>query len=932
MKLINKTFVFLSLIGFGFSNLEAKSIEFLLDHQTQRTFNLQAEIPEQRQEEPFHQSSFSFYSQQLKMENLGNCPIRNCFPYVNHAPSLTLEDLASRLAEQRYPLLALFQLWNRSIMRDESAIESQGHPLDLLNFRGACSEATFNQQFLKLCHALGFEIRLANVQGREIYDFGIDDEWNLLDIQQQQIYLGLDNENLASSEDVMDDPFLALRTKHTRHARQLDFAENWKQVAAFDILEPASALPIIQTTEKLSKRTYGFDLFPGETFLFENSAIHSELEPYECAVEHVICLEARHVSQNWKYHSPFPIHCLTNKSTTSVYLVDQKIELQPGESFEFKKDVFKVKLSFTSDPKGQIKLSGTCSWTLFPALVKGKNQIHLGAKKNPSLIRLHYEVDEKLEKNLPSIKVCNQTDSFEFTSPHFKLEAPHQVDKIWWQIALDDQFKVIPSSFDQVESFVPIVTLPLISETFLSPGNTYYFRAKAYCNGQWSEWSIPYPFVVKKPAAVEEVSFEQVDENEYELNWERYAEKRSDSLEYLVFGSNSLDFIPSIYCDKQVNAIVNGEVAEEEINDNLITTTHDPKIRVSGGLAYYRIIARQNGQLSVPSKIIHVYDQGLIQPRNVLQVLKDHTQFLAKRMLFPAAYPWTETSLPHISKNKRESNIIKLQSLLRSAKKVSKKYQYESPDVPDEVWVEVGPYLLPENHPAWPKLNRVFCASRATQSTEDFRKAGFRRWRPGRWSRVSASAHPDFPEYFIKAYCDIETGIIYDWKKWIHRINGAECIRECIKKYHLQSDFKVPHKWIYPLPKHPSPPNNSHYVRKNFVLVCENMQIQEHDTNEKMYKHQMTRELMDDLYTILQVCGLYDSVYVFNMPFCKDGRIAIIDTEYHHKWPVPFQKLAGKFSKDLQSHWKRITFKGGKIPDGISQHNPPRMDRRDVKK
>ncbi len=415
----------------------------------------------------------------------------------------------------------------------------------------------------------------------------------------------------------------------------------------------------------------------------------------------------------------------------------------------------------------------------------------------------------------------------------------------------------------------------------------------------------------------------------------RYAEQSEDPIEYLVFGSNSLDFIPSIYCEKQVNAIVNGKITEEEINDNLVAITNKPKIRISGGLAYYRVVARQRGQLSVPSKIIYVYDQGLIQPRNILQVIRDNSLSIAKRVLFPPSYPWTEISLPSLCDSiYQENSALKLNSLLRSMTKIDQQEydQYELPNVSEEVWQAIRPYLLPENHPAWAKLNRIFCKTRATQSPEHFKKAGFNRWHPGRWSRVSASSHPEMQEYFIKAYCDTELGILYDWKKWLHRIAGAETIRECIKSYELQNNFKVPHKWIYPLPKFPSPPNSSQYIRKNFILVCENMQIHESSMNEKMYKEKMNRKLLDGLYTILQVCGLYDSVYVFNMPFCKDGRIAFIDTEYHHKWPVPFQKLTSRFSKNMQSYWKKITYKGGKIPDGVSEFNPPRMDRRDIKR
>lgn len=939
MKLIKRTFVFLLLINFSLLRLEAKSLEFFLDHTTQETFNLHALPIESTHERSFDETSApSLYCHELKIENIGDQAVKNCFPYVNQSPCTSLEDLASKLADDEYPLLALYQLWNKSIVKDESACATNCHPLDLLNFKGACSSETFILQFIKLCNSLGIETRLANVHGKSLYDFCLDDEWNFLDLTNEQLYLGLNNEKLVSSEEVMDDPFLALRTKHHRKAKAIDFKEAWKQVASFEILEPASAMPVVISSNDLENRPQKFDLYPHETLTFSTPIIHPELESHERYIEHSINLESREVPLHWIHHSPFPIKKLTNSSSVSIELIDQKVILQPGESLIFRnQEVFHLTIDFDSHPKGRVVLSGICTETLFPNLSKGENHFNLGTKENPSTIRLYYEVGDFLEKRpIPAINVLNQNDSFNHTSPLFVLESPaDNIEMIWWQISPDSNFQLIPSNFEQVEAFTSIVTLPLISETFFNPDTSYYFRVKGYRDGRWSEWSTPYTFVVEKPLPVEEVEFNQMDENYYELNWERFAEEAGEPIEYLVFGSNSLDFIPSIYCEKQVNAIVDGEVTEEESNDNLVAITTEPKIKIQGGLAYYRIIARKRGQLSVPSTIIHVYDQELIQPRNVLQVIdNDHHHTLIKRTLFSPSYPWTEISLPHISNPiPQKNNLLKLKALLRSAANLENtKHPYVAPEVSEEIWKEVRPYLLPSNHPAWPKLNRIFCKSRATQNPDTFKKAGFKRWRPGRWSRVSASSHPECKEYFIKAYCDCELGIIYDWKKWIHRIKGAETIRECIKKYKLQSSFSVPQKWLYPLPKNPSPPKTSHYIRKNFILVCENMRIQEHEKNEKMYKKKMTHKLMDGLYTILQVCGLYDSVYVFNIPFCKDGRIAVIDTEYHHKWPVPFHKLKKNFSKEMRAYWERITQNGGRIPNGVNQPNPPRMDRRDVTK
>lgn len=55
----------------------------------------------------------------------------------------------------------------------------------------------------------------------------------------------------------------------------------------------------------------------------------------------------------------------------------------------------------------------------------------------------------------------------------------------------------------------------------------------------------------------------------------------------------------------------------------------------------------------------------------------------------------------------------------------------------------------------------------------------------------------------------------------------------------------------------------------------------------------------------------------------------VIDTEYHHKWPVPFQRLTRAFSSEMQDYWKKITRHGGDIPDGKTRPYCPRHDRAD---
>lgn len=924
----------------------AKSIDITFKG-PKTTYILDANIPEQKEEIPEHGFSLRQYCKQLTIENVGKKPIRHLFPSVNKDSLFTLKDIADKIEMSPYPLLSLFHIWNNAVGRVDTLQDFQYHPLDLLKFKGACSPKEFTDGFIKLCSAMGIETRLTNVYEKELYDFYIDNEWIFFDPETHQFYLGLDNTRLASSEDVMDDPLLILRHKHSSFSNGINFAENAKRVASFDILQQDSGFHSFIDPGIMIRKEDGYTLYPGETLLYENPSPSNDLKPYECAIQHHMNLEKRGVDSSFrdfsfpvrsirtfKYHSPIPLRSIANQTESAITL-EGIVELLPGQTYNFDGDNLEVTITYSMHPKGRVVFKGICSWKCFPALKSGKNVISLGSRKKDSSVRFVYEVDENIEnKNISSPKTANEWETFNFVAPKFDLQTiDKKFEKIWWQIASDSAFSFIPSALDQVEAYTSSVTLSLIQQTYLSPNTTYYFRIKGYADGEWSKWSETCQFYIKKPEAVEEVIFSQLDGDIYELNWVRYSEKKSDAIDYLVYGSNSLDFIPSIYCQKQVNAISRTGIIDEEDVDNLVAITHDRKIQVDGRFAYYRIITRKHGQLSLPSRLIHVYDSDLVQPRNILQISEDDDLVYAKRKLIPSNYSEKNIAHPLITQNNRfRDKIVELQSLVNSKNIKRQPREYEYPDVSDEIWEEVAPYLLPDNHPAWPKLNRVFCASRATQTPEHFKKAGFRRWHTSRFSRVSASSHHAFEEYFIKAYCDIELGIIYDWKKWIHRILGAECIRESIKRNKLHSHFKVPQKWIYPLPKKPAPPNNAHFARKNFILVCENMFIESHESNEKMYKKKFNRKLMYGLYTILQECGLYDSVYVFNMPFCKDGRIAFIDTEYHHKWPVPFFKLDGKFSKELIPYWKRITHKGGDIPDGENIHNPPRMDRRDVKK
>lgn len=684
----------------------------------------------------------------------------------------TYEKLSKKIGQRDVSLISLDKLMRDAVTIDPSSTAKYRSALELISSDRICNQEEYNRQFLQLCQEMGIETRRSAFYGKEAYDFYVNDEWIYFDLDVGTPYLNYDNHTFVTSDDLIDDPFLVLRS---------------------------------------------------------NSNFINALE------------------------------------ISSIYQISPSSDL---------------KKTF---------LNASCG----------------GSKK----LKKDYS---KLNKLI----VTNSDKVFNYTTPTFQISNTDESDEnaILWQISADPEFKFVPGPLTGKVPFSDVVTLDPIAQTFLNSDETYYFRVRA----SNSKWSKPFAFTVIKPEPIIDVEFDKLDDNLFEINWERYALQTDEAIEYLVFGSNSLDFVPSIYSDVQINLIEDGEVKDQEPNDNLVAITHDHKILVNGKLAYYRIIVREKGQLSVPSRLIHVYDSLLIQPRNVLQVTDvKNSKPVSKRMLIATTYPWTEISLPRLTqpKSQRSKNLFDLADDLKAKSKPTPTAYPYNPHVQIDIWDKVVPYFLPENHPAKAKLDRMFSSARITQSPETFKKAGFIRYKPGRFSRIMASSHPELKEYYIKGFSDEELKIPADWMKLIHRIKGAAAVKACIKAHNLQSQFKVPRKWIYPLPLDPSPPHNARYLRKNFILVAENMGIVDSETNKKMYKTKMTKNLADGLFTLLHEVGLWDSVFAFNIPFCKDGKLAVIDTEYHHKWPVPFTKMSKYFSDDIKHHWEGLAKKAPSHPN-----------------
>lgn len=494
---------------------------------------------------------------------------------------------------------------------------------------------------------------------------------------------------------------------------------------------------------------------------------------------------------------------------------------------------------------------------------------------------------QELPSDLPPvITVTNPEHYFDNISPYFDLKVSAPCDKIWWQISSNPDFAAVIPNFEAVQEIENRILLDALTETFFNPNTTYYFRVKSLHGNNWSQWSPPFHFSILKPEAVHNITFKKVADDSFEIAWSG----SSQDARYHVFASNSRDFIPSIYYDKHIDALHSAGM-DYHSNNTLISITKESKIIIDGRYAYYRVIAERGGHYAVPSPLIYVYDNRLAMTRDILQIDPAGN---VQRVPFPRAYPDCTNADP-----------LPWDAEIAAWDPFNTVMEYTPlPYVSERTWSVVTPYLLPENHPIKEELDRIF-AQRVTLDSSSLKQAGFRSPNPRGFSKTVVTQHPKLPGYFVKCFLDIQKNVS-DVQKIMKRIKGAENIKKMIEQRHYEALFKVPQKWIYPLPATPSPP--SKYPRKNFILIAEDMQILNTEKNYKAWKGpKMTKERLDAFYTIVDKIGLSDSVMAFNVPFTEDeDKMAFIDTELWNRWPVHFERTIKYLSTTMQPYWHQL--------------------------
>lgn len=234
--------------------------------------------------------------------------------------------------------------------------------------------------------------------------------------------------------------------------------------------------------------------------------------------------------------------------------------------------------------------------------------------------------------------------------------------------------------------------------------------------------------------------------------------------------------------------------------------------------------------------------------------------------------------------------------------------QYSS-EITPEIWNEVTPYLIADEHPIKITLDKLFSESRIIDSVESLKKAGFVILFQQLNRGLIVVKHRTLPNYLVKLYLDSSPRS--EWPLWVLRAKGARFIQKLIDQYTYSHCMKVPEKWIYPIPKERRPVGKDSKFSKDFVLIVRDMRLTTPNVNLSRFKEGMTYARLRALYTLITEGGLSDS-HIGNVPFSRDGKMAFIDTEYVNSWPVHLDWLTEYFSPVNQQYWNWLIRDGKK--------------------
>jgi hypothetical protein len=525
----------------------------------------------------------------VTIENVGAEVLREVALTVNGRSLASYQALAAQAGGGRQPP-ALYTLWKDLRFHSTSGSKANRHALGLLNFWGGgyCGDDTAALSgFFAL---FGIPARQVPLNGHTVGEYFAQGRWQVLDGDQQAVYLKLDNATLASYADLQADPFLALRTKVFGKYQPAGVEASWFNSSLFELAEPPAERKRVKAAKQNPAAVSGATLYPGERLI-----LHYDTAPAVAAGaqqiwwkddalalgELVIHVRARPRGPDGvRVHAGFPIVEARNRTTGEFAAIDLR---QP---------TYEVTVPVRSE-RGEVAVFFQRSRVSLPRFRKGGNTVEISGSPQGGQARLTVEYSD-LKLVPPSVRLAASTDAV----PALSLRLDEGVERIWWQISPEADFSFVPPSLDAIQPAADRVELDPLAGSFLNAGQEYHARAKAERAGAWGDWSPPIILRARKPAAPRSLGFEETPRG-LALRW-----AGDEGAEHLVFASNRLDFLPEVYGAREVVAMRGRDVLDSRPNRNLLAATSDQSLVLPGRHRFYRVISRRGGTLSTPSALI----------------------------------------------------------------------------------------------------------------------------------------------------------------------------------------------------------------------------------------------------------------------------------------------------------------------------------------
>jgi hypothetical protein len=212
--------------------------------------------------------------------------------------------------------------------------------------------------------------------------------------------------------------------------------------------------------------------------------------------------------------------------------------------------------------------------------------------------------------------------------------------------------------------------------------------------------------------------------------------------------------------------------------------------------------------------------------------------------------------------------------------------------------------LMPSVHPARVLLETLCRRSSIIDNEGAFYEAGFEVRVKKLRSLMRVATHPALVTYIFKVFfveerqCEREKS--RGWKGFPTRCRQADRIRGVIQERGIRY-FKVPHKWLFYPPCHPSCGLDD----RPMILVAEYQDLLSRRENEHAWLNSVTERHLDELYAIIDGAGGV-SCRPDNIALTRQGQFSFIDTE-HSSETRDYESITPYLSNRMSQYWAELT-------------------------